>query len=310
MPVTTGGYDTATPADITGSIDQAVAKFLAESRYTLQERPGVVKSSIRVETLPENEGPYLNIPKYATVNSIPLTQGVDMATASEITDTMMSIQPTEFGAQVILTDMMLMTVKDEFFRVAGRILGDGYDRFQDQTLCDDFANFSNTVVGATGFLNFGYLMAGHARIKWGSTATAAATNRGGEPGPDPITAVITPPQSHSLKKTIVGGVGASGATQVVPAVERAAYGEMYDVGGITVKTDVNIQVDSARDATGAIFSKEATILAELGEGPTAERERDASLRGWEVNFVGRYGRGEYNDAWGIGIYADSDPPTS
>ena len=63
MPVTTGGYDTATPADITGSIDQAVSKFLAESRYTLQERPGVVKSSIRVETLPENEGPYMNIPE-------------------------------------------------------------------------------------------------------------------------------------------------------------------------------------------------------------------------------------------------------
>ena len=310
MPTTTGGYDTATPADITGSIDQAVAKFLAESRFTLQERPGVIRSSIRVETLPESEGPYLNIPKYATVTAIPLTQGVDMSTASEITDTMMSIQPTEFGAQVILTDMMLMTVKDEFFRVAGRILADGYDRFQDMTLADDFANFSNTVCGAGGFFNFGYLMAGHARIKWGSTATAAAANRGGEPGPDPITAVLTPPQSHSLKKTLVGGIGAAGATQVVPAMERAAFGEEYMVGGVTVKTDVNIQVDSARDATGAIISKESTILAELGDGPTAERERDASLRAWEVNFVGRWGRGEYNDTWGIGVYADSDPPTS
>ncbi len=175
MPVTTGGYDTATPADITGSIDQAVAKFLAESRYTLQERPGVVKSSIRVETLPENEGPYLNTPKYATVNAIALTQGVDMSTASEITDTMMSIQPTEFGAQVILTDMMMMTVRDEFFRVAGRILADGYDRFQDQTLCDDFANFGTTIVGAGGFLNFGYLMAGHARIKLLRRRTVAAS---------------------------------------------------------------------------------------------------------------------------------------
>jgi len=309
MPVTTGGYDTATPADITGSIDQAVNKFLAESRYTLQERPGVVKSSIRVETLPENEGPYLNVPKYATVNAIALTQGVDMSTASEITDTMMSIQPTEFGAQVILSDMMMMTVRDEFFRVAGRILADGFDRQQDQVLCDDFANFSTTVVGAAGFLNFGYLMAGHARIKWAGTAAGTA-GRGGEPGPDPITAIVTPPQSHSLKKTLIGAIGAESNTQPVPAIERALYGEMYSVGGVTVKTDVNINKTTADDATGVILSKEATILVELGSGPTAERERDASLRGWEVNFVGRWGRGEYSDLWGVGILADSNPPTS
>jgi hypothetical protein len=309
MPVTTGGYDTATPADITGSIDQAVAKYLAEARYTLQERPGVVKSSIRVETLPENQGPYLNIPKYATVNAIALTEGVDMSIASQITDTMMSIQPTEFGAQVILTDMMLMTVKDEFFRVAGRILADGYDRFQDQTLVDDFANFSGTIVGASGFLNFGYLMAGQTRIKYAGPAAATA-GRGGEPGPDPITAVVTPSQSHALKKTLVGAIGAASNTQPVPAIERASYGEMYDVGGVTVKTDVNISKNTDDDATGAIFSKEAMILAELGGGPTAERQRDASLRAWEINFVGRWGRGEYNDAWGYGIFADSIMPTS
>src|SRR3990172_8760396 len=290
MPVVTGGYDTGTPADISGSIDQAVKKMLATSRFTLQERPGVVKSSIRVETLPENEGPYFNIPKYATISTIALTQGVDLSTASEITDTMMSIQPTEFGAQVILTDMMMMTVRDEFFRVAGRILADSYDRQQDQTLCDDFANFSTTVVGAGGFLNFGYLMAGQARIKWNGSATTVA-GRGGEPGPDPLTAVITPPQSHSLKKTLVGGVGAAGATQVVPEIGRSAYGEEYNVGGVIVKTDVNNNKDSDNDATGAIFSKEAMILAQLGDSPTAERERDASLRAWEINFVGRWGRG-------------------
>src|SRR3989304_4466763 len=134
MPVVTGGYDTATPSDISGSIDQAVNKFLAESRFTLQERPGVVESSIRNEALPENEGPYLNIPKYGTVTTYALTQGVDMAQAQEITDTLMSLQPTEFGAQVVLTDMLLMTVKDEFFRVAGQILADSFDRQQDQTL--------------------------------------------------------------------------------------------------------------------------------------------------------------------------------
>lgn len=44
-------------------VDQAVGKFLAESRYTLQERRGVVRSIIDVMSLPENEGPSVNIPE-------------------------------------------------------------------------------------------------------------------------------------------------------------------------------------------------------------------------------------------------------
>lgn len=311
MPgVTTGGYDTATPTDITGSIDQAVNKFLAESRYTLQERPGPVKSSIRNEMLPESEGPYFNIPKFGTVTTQALTEGVDMTQAQQITDTLMSLQPTEYGAQVVLSDMMLMTVRDEFFAVAGRILADSFDRQQDQTLCDDFDNFSTSSAASAGTaFNIGYLMAGQAAIKYGSPAAAAG--RGGEPGPDPVTAVLTPAVSHSLKKTLVGGVGAAANTQVVPAIDRAAFGEEYNVGGIIVKTDVNFNKDANDDVKCGILSKEAWILVELGSGPTAERERDSSLRGWEVNFVGRWARGEYNDSWGreLGLF-DSAAPTS
>lgn len=308
MPVTTGGYDTATPADITGSIDQAVNKYLAESRYTLQERPGVVWSSIRVEMLPVNEGPYLNVPKYGTVAAIALTEGVDLATASEITDTMMSIRPTEFGAQVILTDMMMMTVKDEFFEVSGRLLGDGFDRQREQTLCDDFASYSTALGSAGTAMNIGHVMAGHAGIKYGNPAAGAG--RGGEPGPDPIYAVVTPAQAHSVKKTLVGGVGAAGTTQVVPALDRAAFSEDFPVGGTTVRTSVNINKDASDDAVAGIFSKEATIGVQLGDGPTAERERDASLRAWEVNFVGRWARGEYRDGWGAAGTFDSATPTS
>lgn len=316
MPITTGGYDTSTPTDVAGSIDQAVNKFLAESRYTLQERPGVVKSSVRVEKLPENEGPYVNIPKYGTVTTYALTQGVDMTQAQEITDTMMSIQPTEFGAQVVLTDMLLMTVKDEFFRVAGRILADSFDRQQDQTLCDDFDAFSTAIGSAGTALTVGHTMAAHASIKYGNPASGAG--RGGEPGPDPVTGVVTPAQAHSLKKTMVGHVSgavvlASGGTAAAPsppAIERALYSETFDVGGVIIKTDVNLNKDASDDAKAGFFSKEATIVVELGAAANAEKERDASLRGWEVNFVGRWGRGEYNDTWGIEGVFDSAAPTS
>lgn len=308
MPVTTGGYDTATPADVTGSIDQAVGKFLAEARYTLQERPGVMKGSIRNEKLPEHQGPYVNIPKYGTVTTYALTQGIDMAQAQEITDTLMSIQPTEFGAQVILTDMLLMTVKDEFFRVAGRVLGDSFDRQQDQTLCDDLDNFSNALGSAGTALNLGHVMAAHAGIKYGTPAAGAG--RGGEPGPDPVSGIFTPAQVHSLKKTLTGGIGAAGATQVVPDISRAAFSEEFPAAGVMIKSDVNLNKDASDDAKGGVLSKDAMILVTLGSGANAEKQRDASLRGWEVNFVGRWGRGEYSDAWGAEMLFDSVTPTS
>lgn len=221
---------------------------------------------------------------------------------------MMSIRPTEFGSQVILTDMMLDTVRDEFFAVAGRILADSFDRQQDQTLCDDAPNFGPIQSNANTAMNIGNLMAAHAAIKYGNPAAGAG--RGGEPGPDPISGIFTPSAIHALKKTLTGGVGAAGATQVVPALDRAAFSEEFTVAGVTVKSDVNFNKDGSDDASMMALSKEAWILTQLSGGPTAERQRDASLRAWEVNFVGRWGRGEYADSWGVEMLFDSTSPTS
>lgn len=297
------------PVTVKASIDQAVERFLAESRYTLQERPGVMKRSIRNETLPENEGPSVNIPKFGQVTTYALTEGVDMTQAQEITDTAMTITPAEFGAQVVLSDLMLMTVRDEFFRVAGRILADSFDRQQDQTLCDDLDNFSIALGSAGTALNLGHVMAAHAAVKYNAPADGTA-GRGGEPAPDPIYGIFTPAQIHSLKKTITGGIGAAANTQVVPELDRAAFSEEFSVAGVNIRSDINLNKDSSDDAKGGVISKESMILVMLGGGPSVEKERDASLRGWELNFVGRWARGEYDDDWGREMLFDSARPTS
>ncbi len=46
------------------------------------------------------------------------------------------------------------------------------------------------------------------------------------------------------------------------------------------------------------------------ESERVELERDASLRAWELNFVGRWARGEYSDSWGAEMLFDSATPTS
>lgn len=299
-------------AGVTGKsqIDQATGKYLAASRYTLQERPGVIWASIETMNLPKNQGAAVNIPKYGTVTTFALTEGVDMAQAQQITDTLMTLTPTEYGAQVILTDLMMMTVKDEFFRVAGRILADSFDRQREETLADDFDNFSSiNPSGAATTATLGHVLANHARIK-GNAASDGSVARGGEPGPDPITLIVTPAVSHDIVKTLVGGIGAAGASQVTPDTKAASQGVQYEAMGTTIKTSVNLIKDSDDDVKCGHFSKQSTIGVTLGGGPDAENERDASLRGYEVNFVGRWARGEYQDGWGIESLYDSSLPTS
>lgn len=296
------------PATTVATIDNAVRRFVAESRYTMQEKPGVVKGSISHQRLPENEGPTVYIPKYGTVTTSALTEGVDMATAQQITDGQTTVTPAEYGAQVVLTDMMLMTVKDAFFTVAGKILGESFDRQQDQTLCDDFDNYSFALGSAATVMNIGHVMAAHASIKYNAPADATA-GRGGEPAPDPVTLIHTPAALHALAKSLTGGVGAIGTTQITPDRAVASY-QLAAVPGLTIKADINISKDTSDDAKGGVFSREAQILVTLGKEVDSERERDASLRAWEVDLVGRWARVEYNDSWGREMLFDSALPTA
>lgn len=306
------------PGPITNAqITSAVGKFLASTRYTLQERPGVVKSSLRNETLPMNAGTAYNVPKFGVINTAALTSGVDMTQAQQITDSNLAITPAEFGAQVVLTDLMMDTVRDEFFAVAGRVLADSFDRQQDQTLCDDFSSITLGLGSAGTALAVGHAMAGHASVKYNAPADATA-GRGGEPAPDPITLIITPSTAHALKKSMSGQVGgavvmATGGTAMmanIPDQTQMRWSEQFEAGGTRVKTDINLSKDTSDDVIGGLFSQEYTIVVELGGGPSAENERDASLRAWEVNFVGRWARGIYLNAWARKMTFDSALPTS
>ena len=71
----------------------------------------------------------------------------------------------------------------------------------------------------------------------------------------------------------------------------------------------NLSVDASGDAKGGVFSKESVVLVMFKDW-AVERERDASLRAWELNVVADYGFGEYEDTWGVEMYFDAAAPSS
>lgn len=291
------------------SIDDAMETMVAESRFTMSERPGVIWKNISKEPFLLHKGRTMTVPKYGLVNADFLTEGIDLTAAQEITDTAITITPAEYGAKVLVTDIEMATMRDDFMKTAGMLLGSAFDVLREQELCDDAANFSVTAGSAGTALNLGITMAMHASLKYNAPAAGTA-GRGGEPAPDPILGFITPATAHSLKKTMVGGIGAAGATQVVPALDRANLSEEFEAGGVQIKTSINFNKDTSDDVVSIFMSKMAWIGVEFNGGPKAENQRDASLRGTELVFSGSWGVSEYNDAWGRAVTLDSALPTS
>ena len=85
---------------------------------------------------------------------------------------------------------------------------------------------------------------------------------------------------------------------------------MTRLGRATIYADNNLSKDSADDAKGGVFSKEAIVQVHFMGGPSMEEQRDASLRATEYNIVMVKGVGEWKDAWGREMLFDSVSPTS
>ena len=78
---------------------------------------------------------------------------------------------------------------------------------------------------------------------------------------------------------------------------------------IGIVTDGNIAL-TASAAKGGVFAagKKGGIIYVSAREPMIEAERDGSLRGWELNYVGRYGVGEYLSGWVVELFADAAAP--
>lgn len=300
------------PSTTQESIDDAINTFVAKSRYVLQERDGVMWNSLQHEDLPEHNGPNVTVPKYNQLAVGPLTDGIDMTQAQEILDTPTRITPSEWGGQVIITKMIAMTMRDDFMDLGARLLRNAYNRQVNIELSDDIDNASVTFGSAATAFNIGHLMAGHASIKYNAPANGTA-GRGGEPAPDPTYCAATPSQIHSLRKTMAGGIGAAGTTQITPDTERMKKQEgafTFDgIPGLTVMSNLDIEKDTSDDAKLGVYSKLWQIVSQLGE-VEVDSEYDKSLRGYEIDIVGRWGRSEYDDNFAREGTFDSALPTS
>ncbi len=251
----------------------------------------------------------VDIPYFGVISANTLNEGVDMTNTETMQDTNVQVTLNEVGAKIILTDVALEDDKEELQGIAGRLLGNAVAKKQDTDLLALLDNGTNTVGTSGSALTMGFLAAAKAIL----TGNAEST---GGPAPLPYVIVLHPYQSLDLVDVI---------TPLLPAITTTAGGgslstsftddvlKNYMIGrlfGMNIIEDGNITIDATPDAKGGVFATgdQGAIVLATARTWDVKPTKDESLRGWELVCVGRYGVGNYLNAWTVTVQTDATTP--
>jgi hypothetical protein len=232
---------------------------------------------------------------YPQLSAQTVSEGVDYSNATEWDKTLqMTITPKEEMVQVVLTDQRLATDPDDARGDAAREMGGAIATKLDEDLVGLFSSFSTQKGTANNALTIA------------NCGAAVAVLRAAK-APNPLYFVLHPYQWHDIW-TLLGQPVANQAFLGDTANEAM---RSYYVGNFQSATwfvNSNIDIDSNSDATGAVFHREALAL-DTRKAPMMEVERDASLRGWELNMTAWYGVAVRRNNFGVKIISDATEPT-
>lgn len=224
--------------------------------------------------------------------------GVDFSTNTKFSESLsVTFTPTEKMAQFIVTDAMVETAADrEGVRtLAARELGLAMATKIDTDLVGVFANFTNTKGSAGNALSLGILSAALVSIRRDNAKGMAYAVLDAAHWHDIWTGLAVPAATYAFQ-----------GEQASEALRTYYKGEL---AGMQFFVSNNIDIDADDDAVSGVFVREA-IGMDPRKGVNFEEERDASLRGWEINVHAGYAVGTIRADHGCAVTADATEPTS
>lgn len=232
------------------------------------------------------------VPFTGKATAAALTDGVDMADSAAIGYSSTTLTTSEVGVKFILSDKLVRQANDNVFAIVGQQGGAALGRKVDGDIITIFDSFTEAS-GSTGTnVTMAFFMNAITRMEAGYAGT-------GEPAPRPYSCVLHPYNVAALRSA---AAVSSGTTYPWPqGFSEEALKHWIDLvlGDVPVIHDGNIAINATSTcAKGAMFSKSAIAFVQ-SQAPTVERERDASLRATEINFVEDYGCFLLKDDFGI-----------
>jgi len=283
----------------TGNLENASREMISTARYT-EEHSAPILNLVEKFTLQKGSDT-LVIPKVAQMTISDLTEGQDIVDTEEIGMSTVSVTPSEVGGKVIITYKLLRQNSQNIWRVVGRQLGEGMARKKDSDLAALFSALNDsTVLGAAADL--------FSAAKASRVVAVAKANKYGQN----LRAVMHPNQIYRAAADL-STVG-SAATVSNPIASGASQDQLKDyfrfnISGVNFYEDGNITVNSSGDATGAIFDQGALGML-TSVSMMTEREKDISLRAWEMVVTADYIAFEIDDDRGAPLHYDANDPST
>lgn len=281
-----------------GNLDKAQGIVIAECLYTAESQAPCAALCTQFN-LGKGEK-QITVPKVGQMTAVALADGIDLTAGEEISMTTTDLTPAEVGLKIILTDRLITQFNQDVFSLVGKQMGDAMARKKDT---DVITLFSGLNGGTT-------LGADNKYLSLPNVQGCISTIRG-KLAPNPIQ-VVHHPYAVGYLAGQAAGI-ASTTYYGTPDEFRSAILKNFwkmSIDGISIFWDANIAKITGYDsAYGAIFSQAAFAIVQQ-KAPYTERERDASLRAWEVVMVSSYGCFELDDTYGAPMQYEIGSPTT
>ena len=285
-----------TQTSTSGNLQNMSRIMLAAARYTEEHNAPMVGL---IEKFNLGKGEYqLTIPKVGQMDAEDLVEGVDMVDSEDIDVSTVTATTAEVGLKVIITDTLVQQNNEDVFRIIGRQMGDAMARKKDTDIIALFSGFS-TALGADD------------RSLLLSNASAIIANAKANKFGNDLFVVHHPNAIWKLASSI----GNTLATYPLPdAFNNPAVSDYYTgvkIAGVPFFEDGNI-AKIGTDDSGYGFIGDRTAMGHLAARERREeRDRDISLRAFEVVITEDYAVFEVDDSKGASArYEIGDPVTN
>ena len=275
----------------TGQLENASREMIAQLIYSTENNIVATKDVVEQFSLSSGEDTGI-FPKVGKMSFSALAEGQDIIDEEDIGMTTVSVTPSEVGAKVILTDRLLRRNVATNWRSVGRQLGDAGARRENEDFVGLFSGLS-TDLGSAG------------RILSGENFMNIITRAQEAPLGSDLSLVHHPVAVAKLGRS-VSSLGGGTIRPIPTGLSQDHLNRFWEFTLLNVKVyqTATITRDSSGDAIGAIFDRQA--FGKLNEqGIRKERQRDASLRAWEMVVTSVYAYFEHDDDRGFGLTLDA-----
>lgn len=315
------------------NLDNLRPTFIAEAQL-LQEHKGVMTRLVATQKLPKGSGLSLNMPYLKPIVASDLTDGIEIASAQQITDENVSFTTSEKGLMVAWSKRTNYFISENFVRIAADLMAAAMEYKRDRDLLGQLDSFGGIAGAAGTAFTMGLGAAAVTAVREGraaqvtsgtSTGRTGARTTGDPPTGQPISIVLHERNRYDLAVQLGGLAAVAQGSAVAAATGMTSVGtggtsdyearwrHDHVVEGITINgagfyIDNNLTIDGSDDVKGGVFSREAIQHITLQGIQDKVAESIDGRVSYHTMWI-EYGYGFYNDAWGRELYVDATAPT-